>query len=108
MLTYTRDLPFTLISTHTANSSLSSAVTLTPPTGAHALLIQAITQNIRITFDGTTTPTATVGFQIRAGDPPAIVDVPTGTTVKVIQETASATVQYQWISFNSDFTQGYF
>lgn len=107
MLNYTQDLPFTLVGSHTSNSSLGSAVTLTPPTGARSLLIQAITQNIRVTFDGTT-PTASIGFQIRAGDPPTIVDVPTGTTVKVIQETAGAAVQYQWISYNKDFTQGFY
>lgn len=106
MIVYNRDLPFTLVGAHGSNSSLGSAVTLTPPTGGHAVILQAITQNVRVTLDGTT-PTASVGFQIRAGDPPAVLDTPTGTSLKVIQETASAVLQYQWVSQNADFSQGY-
>lgn len=88
---------FNPVGSHTTNSSLSSAVTLTPPTGATKLLIQAFTQNIRITLDGTT-PTASTGFQIVAADPPLMIPVGSGMSIKVIQETASASIQYQWAS----------
>jgi len=79
---------------HTQNSSLSSAVTLTTPAGANALLIQAFTQNIRYTVDGTT-PTASKGFQLAAGSI-LLIDVGADMTIKVIEETASASIDYQW------------
>lgn len=91
----TAPLPFTPVGAHTVNSSLSSAVTLTPPAGANALLIQALTQNVRFTLDGTT-PTASTGFQIIAGNPAMIIDLSATTVFKIIQETATATIQYQF------------
>lgn len=79
---------------HTVNSSLAAAVTLTPPKGAEFLMMQALAQNIRFTLDGTT-PTATVGFQLFAGDTVTI-PMSENQVVKVIQEAATATLQYQW------------
>lgn len=89
----------TPVGDHTSNGSISSAVTLTPPATANALLIQATGQNVRYTLDGTT-PTASVGFVLRQDDQPLIVDVGAGMEIKVIQESATATVQYQWGRFN--------
>lgn len=106
MIVYTRDLPYSLVGAHGSNTNLSGAVSLTPPAGAKSAIIQAIAQNVRMTLDGTV-PTATVGFQIRAGDPPTVIDLPTGVTPKVIQETAGAAIQVQWIAYNSDFNQGF-
>ncbi len=85
---------------HTRNTSLSAAVTLTPPAGTDALAIQALTQPIRYTLDGTT-PTATVGFKVAAGDSD-IIPIAAGVTVKVIEETASAEIQYQWLLWQGD------
>ena len=68
---------------------------MTPAAGADQLLIQALTQNVRMTLDSTT-PTASVGFQLKAGDPPLLVAIGVGTAIKVIEETASASIQYQW------------
>lgn len=82
------------IGSHTVNNSLSSAATLTKPAGARSLLAQALTQNIRFTLDGTT-PTASTGFQLKAGDPPVLIPV-VGSTIKFIEETATAVLQYQW------------
>lgn len=48
-------------------TSLSSATSLTIPTGGQIALIQAETQSIRMRDDGTD-PDATVGFLISAGD----------------------------------------
>ena len=87
--------PFKPIGAHTTNATLSSAVTLTIPANATKLLMQAITQNVRITLDNTT-PTATVGFQLRAGDPAVVIPIAVGTVIKVIEETATATIQYQF------------
>lgn len=86
---------FVPVGTHTGNSSLSSAVVLTPPTGAHQLLIQALTQNIRYTLDGTT-PAASVGFVLTAGADPVLIVVGDGMTVTIIQATSGAVAQYQW------------
>lgn len=80
---------------HTRNASLGSVVTLTPPTNASYLLIQALAQNVRYTLDGTT-PTASAGFQLVASDPPLLLSVRGVASVKVIQETTGAEVQYQW------------
>lgn len=79
---------------HTSNSSLSSAVSITTPMGSEGLLVQALTQNIRFTIDGTT-PTSTLGFQLKAGDPPVLIPVAPGTVLKFIEETATANLQYQ-------------
>jgi hypothetical protein len=91
----TAQAPFTPIGAHTSNAALSSAVTLTPAAGADQLLIQALTQNVRVTVGGTT-PTATLGFQLKAGDPAVLIGLSGATVIRVIEETASATIQYQW------------
>lgn len=87
--------PFVPLGDHVSDSSLSSAETLTAQSGATALLIQALTQNVRFTLDGTT-PTATVGFQLKAGDPPVLIPISYDTAVKVIEEASGAVLQYQW------------
>lgn len=83
-----------IVGNHTTNSSLSSAVTLTTPSGGDVVQLQAFAQNIRYTTDGTT-PTATTGFQITAGSL-VVIDIGPNQTLKVIEETASASIQYQW------------
>src|SRR5262245_23468178 len=83
------------VGAHTTNSSLSSAVTLTVPMGAAQILVmQAFGQAIRYTLDGTV-PTASTGFRLAAGESD-VIPVSADTTIKVIEETASASVQYQW------------
>lgn len=79
---------------HGSNASLSSAATISIAAGSDAIAVQAFTQNVRYTLDSTT-PTASTGFQLKAGDPPVLIDTPSGVTLKVIEETASASVQYQ-------------
>lgn len=90
---------FNPIGAHYDGTAISSATALTPPAGLAAgaakLLIQALTQNVRYTLDGTT-PTASKGFQLVAGDPPIIIPVDSSTVVKVIEEAATADIQYQW------------
>lgn len=81
---------------HVDGLTISTAVELTKPaSGANKILIQALTQNVRYTLDGTT-PTANKGFQLKAGDPPTLLFIGTGITLKVIQEAATADLQYQW------------
>lgn len=84
------------VGTHTANASLGSAVTLTRPEGANAIIVTASGQNVRYTVDGTT-PTATTGLLILTTVTPQIIPVADGVTIKVIESAASATLNYQWV-----------
>lgn len=84
------------VGAHTTNSSLSSAVSLTRPTGADVLVIQVFTQAVRYTLDGTT-PSASTGFKLAAGEY-RVIEVGLATAVKVIEETTSASIQYQWMA----------
>lgn len=89
-------LPFVPQGGHTSRSDLSAAKTLTAPNGVCTkLLIQCLTQNVRYTFDGTT-PTTSLGFRLVAGDSPYIIPLASNTVIKVIEETATANIQYQF------------
>lgn len=85
-----------VVGSHTQNNTMSSAVSITVPDTAGLMMVSAITQNVRFTLDGTT-PTATKGFQIKAGEPFLLVPVEPGSTVKVIEETATAVLDYQFL-----------
>ena len=87
---------YTPVGAHSSGATITAATTLTKPTGATKIIIQAVTQNVRFTLDGTA-PTATLGFQILAGGAPMIIEVQ-GVSIKVIQEAATASLQYQWVS----------
>jgi len=95
MQTIQQALWFNPVGAHVDGTDISSAVVLTPATDAKKLLVQALDQNVRYTLDGTT-PDATTGFQLKAGDPPVVVPVATGGTITVIEEAATADIQYQW------------
>ncbi len=87
------------VGAHVENGSLGTVVTLEPvPTNATRIMMQALTQNVRYTLDGSD-PDANTGFQLKVGDPPIVLPVNPGTTgprIKVIQEAATAVLQYQW------------
>lgn len=97
---------------HVENSSLSSAVAVTVPEGASFLRVQANDQNIRFTHDGataaeaafassdrsSTTPTATIGFLLRATDPVAELSVEPGQIVSFIEVAPTARLVYQFIA----------
>ena len=87
-------LRFDPIGSHADGTDISSAATLTPADGATKLLIQALDQNVRLTLDGTT-PTASKGFKLVAGNAPVMIWT-AGATVKVIEEAATADIEYQW------------
>jgi hypothetical protein len=90
-------LPFVPIGSHTQNTSLSTAVDITVPAGATAMMVQAGTQNVRFTLDNSTTnATTTVGFLLTAGDPPVIIPSYPGQIISVIEVTASAKLDYQF------------
>jgi len=81
------------IGAHTTDSTISAATTITPEANSDYVVIQAFTQAVRYTLDGTT-PTATTGFRIAAADSD-ILSIGPNTLIKVIEETASASVQWQ-------------
>ncbi len=81
---------------HTSGPNIASATTLAKPNhSATKILMQAFTQNVRFTLDGTT-PTASVGFQLKAGDPPIIIPVSGRSVLRVIEEASTAVLNYQW------------
>lgn len=88
-------LPFLPVEGHQTNATLGTAVTLTAPSRASKLLVQAFGANVRFTI-GNTAPTATVGFQLKSEDPPLLIPVTSGQSVQIIQEAAGASVQFQW------------
>lgn len=80
------------------DATISAATAFaSPPTGATAVLVQAETQNIRVTCDGTT-PTATVGMLVKTTSDGVII---TGDIAKlqVIEVTASAAVSLTYLSW---------
>lgn len=87
---------YSVVGSHYDGTTISSVVTLTPPTGAHGIRMQTHTQNVRYTLDGTV-PTASKGFQVKAGDPAIVLPLSTSMVLKVIEETATADIQYQWL-----------
>lgn len=89
-----------VVGVHTTVSTLSSAVSITQPENANRILLQAFTQNVRFLFtektNTTLVPTASVGFRLLAGERIDL-SIPPMAVLKVIEETASASIQYQWV-----------
>ena len=84
------------VGAHSDGTNIAAAVTLTPPVGATRILIQAVTQNIRWTIDGTV-PTANIGFQLSTTFGPVVLQLGSNAVLKVIQEAATADLEYQWL-----------
>jgi len=95
------DSPLLPVGSHVSNNTISAATVISvPPTTANTgsasiIVMQAITQNVRYKLDGTAA-TTTTGFQLKAGDPPRAIAVRPGSTISVIEETATAVLQYQF------------
>lgn len=90
--------PIVPVGNHTSNASISAVVTLVPPDEANFILIQSLDQNAYYTIDGTG-PIATgtvTGFLLKADDPPTSIPIERNQSIKVIEATATATIQYQW------------
>lgn len=93
----TSGAPLLPVGSHTSRNDLSAVKVITPPANASVVWLQALTQNVRYKLDGTAA-TTTVGFQLKAGDAPLELLLPTGvnTTITVIEETTTAVLQYQF------------
>ncbi len=88
-------LQFNPIGAHSDGLNIAAVVELAAPVGANKIMLQALTQNVRFTLDGTD-PTATLGFQLIAGDPLIVLTIESRAAIKVIEEAATADLQYQW------------
>lgn len=81
--------------THQTYALATTSTTLSVPMNANGILIQALTQNVRFTLDGTT-PTASKGFQLKAGDAPLMIILQRQMTLKFVAETAGAILEYEY------------
>jgi hypothetical protein len=88
------------VGAHTRNASLGTAVTLTVPANASGLFLQVESGNINYTLDGTTPTTGAtgVGFKRAATDGVVRIDLHPLATVRVIEQAASAVIQYQFFT----------
>lgn len=85
---------FNPVEAHQTDATISTATTLTRPSGADVIRLQAFSQAIRYTLDNTT-PTATTGFRLAVNE---LIEIPLGPggTVRVIEESATGSVQWEW------------
>lgn len=65
------------------------------PKDANVILIQALTQNVRYTLQGTL-PTASKGFRLTAGDAPVMIALNDHISINCIVETAGAYIEYEF------------
>ncbi len=94
---------FTPVGSHIAGTNISSATVIMPGNmgisdPADKVVIQTTAQNIRYTLDGTT-PTPTIGFQLKSTDPPRQIIIRPGTggvVLTVIEEAGGAVLQVQF------------
>lgn len=77
------------------SNSVNSLFTLNIPTGCETVLVQALTQNIRYTTNGTN-PTATSGYRLTAGNDPISIPVTKNTVLKFISETTGAILEHEF------------
>ncbi len=90
--------PFTPAANQAHQSSAVGAavVEISIPKHVYEIRMQALTQNVRYTLDGTD-PTATSGFALIAGNDPINVPFVTGRTrLKIIQAAGGALLEYQF------------
>lgn len=86
---------FNPVGSHNDGLDISSAATITIPSTATKWMAQALVKNVKYTLDGTA-PTSTKGFQLTAGNPAIVIPIGKDTSIKVIQQEATADLQYQF------------
>jgi len=96
MQSVTQDLPLSPLGSHTRIASIDTAQSVAVPAGARRLFLTVESQNARITFDGSTTATATVGLLFPAADETKIIDVVEGMTLSIIGVASGGSVNYQF------------
>lgn len=98
--------PFTPIGTHKGDGTVSGVTELFPEGNAlidltdeqrarvNCVLLQTTGQNIR--YSVSSNPTASFGFVLTTNQQPLLILLPPGTTLRVIETVATATIQYQY------------
>lgn len=82
-------------------TSLATATGLTNiPRGTTIVRVTATTQNVRVTFDGTT-PTAAVGERVVAGGETREFNVTNPENIQVIEEAASAALYVTYFRYKT-------
>lgn len=85
---------------------VASVQTITFGDNEQGCYLQSLSQNVRVVLDGTSTPTPSgndLGFVLRSTDPPFLFTGMPGMSIKIIQETATAVVQYQMLQLGGRF-----
>ena len=92
-----RETPFKPLEgqAHQSATLAATVLTLNTPTAAQEIVVQAVTENIRFTMDGTA-PSATFGFQLVAGNVPVQITITQFTTLRFFREAAGAILEYQY------------
>ena len=81
---------------HKTDATISAASPLDPPNYATKVLLQATDQNIRYTLDGSDPVANTHGFLLLTTEAPTIIEIERGVIITVIEDTATAILQFQW------------
>lgn len=92
------EFPFTPQANQTHQSSVMAAgvFDINVPKGAYEIRLQAVTQNVRYTLDGSD-PSPTSGFVLVAGNDPIVIPMINGrTTLKVSRAAGGAILEYQF------------
>lgn len=63
------------------------------PPGTASIMVQALTQNIRYTLNGTT-PSATVGFQMLTTSAPIVIEITENMVLQFFREASGSILQY--------------
>lgn len=80
---------------HTRYALGVNILTLNIPLHAETVLVQALTQNIRYTLNGTN-PSVDSGFQLKAGDPPRLLRIGKYTVLKFFREASGAVLELEY------------
>lgn len=89
---------FNPVGAHQQRNDLATAQTFAKPVvhpTPDRLLVFALTQSVRYTLDGSA-PTPTIGFRITAGNDPVVITFGPNTTIRMVEEVATAVLDYQW------------
>jgi hypothetical protein len=84
---------FVPVDSPAADTSISTATTLTIPSNASGIIIQAFTADVYYTIDGTTATTDN-GFLLSTSDSPVRIDLYPGASISVIS--TSGAVRYHF------------
>lgn len=95
MKTTRQDFFLKVVGAHVSQTLGTDVFAPPKPASASYLMVQALTQNIRYRLDGGV-PTASVGFQLLAGDAPLLIPMEASVQPNFIREASGAILQFQW------------